>query len=97
MPQQPGREFARSTQPTADDHALAALIAERLTLSPTQALVALGIWRGMSEKQIAGWIERSPATVHSHLRAIYQRLRAEGVTGQVQLALAVERVINFDH
>jgi len=90
MPQQPGREFARSTQPTADDHALAALIAERLTLSPTQALVALGIWRGMSAKQIAGWLKRSESTVQAHLRVAYART---GHRGQVALALAVERLL----
>jgi DNA-binding NarL/FixJ family response regulator len=66
----------------------------QLGLSPAQAAVALGVWYGLSEKQIASWLNRSVHTVHTHLRAIYERGHDDGCISQVRLAIAVERVLS---
>jgi DNA-binding NarL/FixJ family response regulator len=71
-----------------------ARIRAALSLSPAQGLVALGIWRGMSEEKVAAWMGRSPATVHSHISAIYRRFDAHGIPrGQAALVREVERAI----
>ncbi len=65
-----------------------------LGLSPTQALVALGIWRGLKEKQIAEWLEKQPGTIHSHIQDIYQRCLKRGRHDRVAVAVRVERVLS---
>lgn len=52
------------------------------TLSPAQSRVFDLAVQGLSEKQIAVQIHRSPHTVHSHLRAIY---RHYGVANRAEL------------
>lgn len=65
-----------------------------LGLTPTEALVAVGIWLGIGDKQIADWLERSVPTVHTHLQAIYRKLVDQGISrGRVALAVAVERSV----
>ena len=69
-------------------------IERALSLSPAQALAALGVWCGMSEDRVATWIGRSRATVHTHISAAYERLHAHGLPrGQVALVRAVERTL----
>lgn len=69
-------------------------IQHHLELSPAQAAVALGVWYGLSEKQIASWLGKSVHTVHTHLRAIYERCHDDGCISQVRLAIAVERILS---
>lgn len=72
----------------------AALLGKHSSLSPTQAMVAVGIWLGLSEKQIAGRLGKSPDTVHQHTRAIYERFGQLGFEGRVGVAVMVERVFS---
>lgn len=65
-----------------------------LKLSPMQTCVAIGIWLGMSESQVAEWLDRAQPTIHAHIGGIYRRLdRMECPRGHVGVALAVERAI----
>lgn len=65
-----------------------------LGLSPTQSLVAIGIWLGLSETQIAVWLGKKRPTIHSHIRTIYQKLEALGLQhGQAAIVRAVERAV----
>lgn len=76
----------------------AALLGMHSPLSPTQAMVAVGIWLGLGEKQLAGRLGKSPDTVHQHTRAIYQRFGQLGFEGRVGVAVMVERVFSqFAH
>ncbi len=69
-------------------------IQDALPLSPTQAVVALGIRFGLTEDQVGTWLERSAATIHTHVRKIYERLRPLGHVGRAGLVVAVERALN---
>lgn len=64
-------------------------------LSPTQAAVALGVWGGLTEAELADWLKRSVATVHQHFRAAIRRLPSREVAKprRADLILAVERVL----
>lgn len=70
-----------------------AAVLKHLPLSPKQAEVAIGIWAGLSEKQVAAWLGRAEGTVHAHLRKIHLRLRQRGFVGQVGIAIAAERAL----
>ncbi len=69
-------------------------IQDALPLSPTQAVVALGIRFGLTEDQVGTWLERSAATIHTHVRKIYERLRPLGHVGRAGLVVAIERALN---
>ncbi|MDZ4257836.1 MAG: hypothetical protein U0974_08925 [Gemmatimonadales bacterium] len=71
----------------------AALLRKHLPLSPTQAIVAVGIWLSLPEKQIAAGLGKSSATIHQHTRAIYAQFGQLGFAGRVGVAVAVERVL----
>jgi len=69
------------------------LVRSTLRLTRTQAIIAIGIWQALPEKQIAAGLQRSTATVHQHTRAIYAQLAESGFVGRVGVAVAVERVL----
>jgi len=61
-------------------------IVTALRLSPQQANIVGLIMQGRRDKQIAGELHLSPATVRTHLRAIFARL---DVQDRVELVLKV--------
>jgi DNA-binding NarL/FixJ family response regulator len=52
-------------------------------LTPRQMEVLWLLARGLSRKQIAQRLGRSPSTVQAHCRAIYRRLGVQNVTSAV--------------
>jgi DNA-binding NarL/FixJ family response regulator len=66
-------------------------------LSPMQAAVALGVWAGLTEKEIAGWLDRSPETIHDHVRDGCRRLAARGIQRRTDLVRVVERAWDAGH
>jgi DNA-binding NarL/FixJ family response regulator len=63
-------------------------------LSPLQAAVALGLWAGLADKEIAGWLDRSYWTVRSHEREVRRRLRRHGVQRRSDVVRVVERALS---
>lgn len=61
-------------------------IVNALRLSPQQSNVVALIMRGRRDKQIAGELGLSPATVRTHLRGIFVRL---DIQDRVELVLRV--------
>lgn len=64
-------------------------------LSPRQAAVGLGVWAGLSEPEVAGWLGCAEATVHQHYRSALGRVPpgGDGKHRRADLILAVERAL----
>jgi len=67
-------------------------------LTPSQRQVAELLLQGKSEKQVASDLERSPHTVHQHVKAIYTRLsvrsRAEFMARCIPVVTIPQRTLN---
>lgn len=63
-------------------------------LSPRQAAVAIGVWRGLNEGECADWLGVSAGTVHGHFRSVLERLGPMGITRRPDVVREVERKLN---
>lgn len=77
-----------------DSQALVDRLIERCCLTPAMAEVALAVWHGLSQKEVARWLGKPKGTVHEHLRRIYRDSRWPEMKCRVTVALAVERVLS---
>lgn len=63
-------------------------------LTQAMAEIAIGIWYGLSEKEIAAWLDKPQNTVHEHVRRLYRDQRWPEMKCRVSVALAVERELS---
>lgn len=95
----PSRLPGVDVRPAADSPEVRARVAQliaRYALPPAMAEIAVGIWYGLSEKQIATWLGKPRNTVHEHLRRLYRDQRWPEMTCRVTVALAVERELSAE-
>jgi DNA-binding NarL/FixJ family response regulator len=84
-------------RPDANSPEVRALVAQlvaRYALTQAMAEIAIGIWYGLSEKQMATWLNKPKNTVHEHVRRLYRDQRWPEMKCRVTVALAVERELS---
>jgi FixJ family two-component response regulator len=69
------------------------VLCKELGMSTSKAEIALGMWHGLSMKQIASWLGKSRHTLDTHRKRLYNDARWPEIKCQVSTALAVERVL----
>ncbi len=67
------------------NEAFSAELSERLNLSEAQLRVARGLLEGLTAQEISGELDRSVATIRSHIKALLQKTGARRQTELVQL------------
>jgi DNA-binding NarL/FixJ family response regulator len=92
MDQTPWRGLPPLGSPTFD--ALVGRVRVRFpVLSPRQAAVVVGIWKGLTEDECAGWLHLAPGTVHGHSRDALARLKLSGIERRADVIREVERTM----
>lgn len=84
-------------RPEANSPEIKALVARLVAgckLTPAIAEVALGLWYGLTEKEVARWLGKSRDTVHEHVLRLYRDQRWPAMKCRVTVALAVERELS---